>query len=445
MCCCLIMEGVKTKELPQVIELDKAGSNSVRVQIRALEMLHCLDASHLASKLFSVSTEKRPEGDKVEQLRQKQIVDRRTELLRLYPNVEQKVERDKAIEDYIESWGRDDGTFLVGAEREVFYIDPTSDQVEGKLMRDQRTAAWNWYARALVHYPLIMGQVESHNWAELHRRVGDVFGGDRPTRMVADSAAVAKLRKKQGQPAAPFVEEVLRLYDSIKGQSNARYRMPPGFLPVHVLTALGGDPDYSYQTEELRKLEQAGGVSIEEIVAAITTRSGQLKVMPGGVKQLVGGAAAMDTPMEEKTRTYREPTEERRQHMKKLPCFHWRDYGKCKFGDKCKFSHAAKFKGKGKDKGKDKDTCIECGSEDHGYTDCSERKKREQRAIDEKSKSEVESLSANMASMSAAMTAMQERLDSGSESGIIRGHAARLRDPYSEGGELSTLFVPRDQ
>ena len=425
----------------------------VAVQGVAIESLNCVNATHLQYGFFNVSTSRRPEGDKVAMLKTLQVEEEEKRLEGAYIGDEsmRATEVARLLEDFKQNWGAMDNSFMSGAVQEIFYVDPTSRkdgngeyEVECKEMREQRTTMWNFYTRALVNFPAIVKQVQLHNWAALHRRVGDIFGGDKPTKMVADNAATSRLRKKQGQPASAYVDELLRIHSSIGQQTNPRYKMPDGYLPVHAITALAGDPDYSYVVEEMRKLEKAGGVSIEEIISAVNTRSGELKVLPGGgIKGIGAGGAQVNSGDDEE-----KDDDGRRHHQKKLPCYNWRDKGKCKFGDDCKFSHDQKIKGKGPGKdGKErkdrrnKGKCIECGSDQHGFSDCKERKQRMETA--KKVEDQTAVLTANMASVAAALADIKGQLDSGSDTGSIAGGAARLRAPYAGGGEMAALFVPR--
>jgi hypothetical protein len=288
----------------------------------------------------------------------------------------------------------------------IRYIDPITDKVESTKLAAKRAMAQRILEKTfLQHHPSVTTSCRHGDIAAMWSIARALcVGDDTHERLDTISDMVDMVRNPPATwPALSHMLTKLQLRINRNSTAGDGLTIGHRLLPEFTLRALQ-HPQFSYLRVDIALLHKVSTeLTLKRIQQDLTAAHSVAPARTGGRAY----AAETTHPPSHGLQAATDAGGD------KQVCFHFRDHGKCRFGDKCRFIHDSGQAGS--DSRPLTGSCLACGSKAHGIKQCPQHKKQQREAGSKRA--EAKAAEARMAQLTtevASLTAMMASAHSNS-------------------------------
>jgi hypothetical protein len=304
-----------------------------------------------------------------------------------------------------------------------YYTDPITESPEDVTKSRLRITVQRLFEAVLVNHLHIVSACRVGDVADLLARTKALCLGDATVTLMDYLGEMVEMSKAPPKtwPELAILLNKLRVHLDLP--LDHPMHIGAGVLPAHALRALTHYPELKVELSLLHKI-RGGRITVQRIVTDINAAVENMTSPPASssVRALFSRTPAGSTA------------------PKPTVCFHFRDHGRCKFGDKCHFSHGPVAPAS-KPAFQTTGACYECNSTTHGIQDCALAKSRKG----------ASKLHAKMAILEKELLLLRPAAQPAAPGGppavapIVGSVAAVALDPFSVWGQdsdLAAVFLP---
>ena len=244
------------------------------------------------------------------------------------------------------------------------YLDPLTERAESVEWARLRIICQRLCEAVMVNHQHLIASCVQGDIAGLLGKIATLCLGDENVLLMDHFAAMVDMGRsppKRWPDLSALLGKLQLNFDRIP--VGHPMRIGPGVLVQHAYRALAHYPELSVELALLRKVSGVT-VTVDRIIgdisSAVNLRGDSASKSAADPPSRISGHVAKPVVAGDKAAGV---------------CYHFRDYGRCKYGDQCKYPHVPR-QDAGGDAKQTSGVCYECGSSSHGVQDCPVATKR---------------------------------------------------------------------